>query len=195
MHVDVEFATFAPKDLTAITGLSPAMQRDWRRAGHLPSREAGWASFSLMDVCAIAVRKLIADAGLGPAFANTLLDGHNGHLLVASVRWWALEAQDVGDWLVGTEQAVADELMAADARDHFAVIQAITGLDPAQRLRAVTIDPIAGVVDTENFDAAADQEAIEFIVRLDVVGRRVSARAGRSLVKGVRAVDRDEAQI
>lgn len=191
MHFEVDFANFAPKDLTAITGLSPAMQRDWRRAGHMPSREAGWSSFSLMDVCAIALRKLIADAGLGPAFANILLDGDNGRQLVASVHWWALEAQDVEDWLADTDEALASELTAIDSEDHFGLINEITGIDPARRLRAITIDPIAGVINTDGIDADLGQEAIEFVVRLDVVGRRISARAGRSLVTSVRVVDRD----
>lgn len=182
MQLDVEFATFGPKDLTAITGLSPTMQRDWRRAGHLPARDAGWARFSLMDVCAVAVRKVLADAGLGPMFGKTLLDGPSGQALIASVLWWSLEAQDVGEWLVGAEPRLASEVRAFDEHDHFGMINAVTGLHPSDRLRVVTFNPITGLLAS---DTNADEEevAMTFTLRLDVIGRQIASRADRSLIK------------
>lgn len=188
MQFEVEFATFGPKDLMAVTGLTPVMQRDWRRAGHLPAREGGWAKFSLLDVCAVAVRKVVADAGLGPAFGKTLLDGPSGPVLVASVMWWALEAQDVNDWLVDLDEALAGEVRALDAKDHFGLIYGVTGIDPSSRLRVIAVDPHSGVLTSQTEgDPAGDEDlAIALIIRLDTIGRQLATRAERSLITVLR---------
>ncbi|MNQ42152.1 hypothetical protein D3C85_558500 [compost metagenome] len=186
MKFDVEFATFAPKDITAITGLSAAMQRDWRRAGHLPARQHGWATFTLNDVSMIALRKIIADAGLGPAFAKIIFDAPAAAQIVASVNWWALEAQDVHDWLVGADQALVDEVLRFDAHDHFGLIDQVCDFSRPERLRTVQIDPIAGELDLDQLQSdvsAPEEPAITLTLRLDLIGQQVAARTRRSLVK------------
>lgn len=60
------YREFTPSEAAAATGVSTALQRDWRhpRRGVLPEREAGgWARFTLNDVIQMAVLKAFSDAG------------------------------------------------------------------------------------------------------------------------------------
>lgn len=55
---------FSPAEVEAITGVSTALQRDWRRRGILPANNEGkWTRFSLRDLIEIMVLKTFADAG------------------------------------------------------------------------------------------------------------------------------------
>lgn len=55
---------FTASEVDAITGVSPSLQRNWRRYGYLPENEGGkWTRYSLDWVIRIAVMKLLSDAG------------------------------------------------------------------------------------------------------------------------------------
>lgn len=55
---------FAPKEAAEITGVSVALQRDWRRRKVLPEKkEAGWAKFKLADIIEMLVMKSFSEAG------------------------------------------------------------------------------------------------------------------------------------
>ena len=56
---------FTPKEASVISGVSPNLQRDWRRRGLLPEkRQEGWASFSLTDVIQLTVMKAFSDSSI-----------------------------------------------------------------------------------------------------------------------------------
>ena len=63
----VALNTFSPGELEAATGLTGDLQRVWRRRGHLPTRDAGRASFDAREVAAIAVRYELARLGIAPS--------------------------------------------------------------------------------------------------------------------------------
>jgi DNA-binding transcriptional MerR regulator len=55
---------FSPGEAAKITGVSTALQRDWRRREIIPEREsAGWTKFTLEDVIEMTVLKVFSDAG------------------------------------------------------------------------------------------------------------------------------------
>lgn len=69
---------FMAGEAEAVTGVSTALQRDWRRRGLLPETEPGtWARFNLTDIIEMLVMKIGADAGLYVAdaklFASTAI--------------------------------------------------------------------------------------------------------------------------
>lgn len=56
---------FSPSEASAITGVSVALQRDWRRRGILPENPSGkWTRFSVAHVIEMCVMKLFSDAGV-----------------------------------------------------------------------------------------------------------------------------------
>lgn len=58
---------FTPAEAAAITGVSTALQRDWRRREVIkgePNPEGKWTRWSLTDVISLSVMKLLSDAGM-----------------------------------------------------------------------------------------------------------------------------------
>lgn len=185
MNFVPQFRSFTPKDLTSITGLSPTMQRDWRRNGYLPPRESGWSSFDLEEVSKVALLKVLADAGLGPGFGNDVISGDVGRAIVRSIGWWVVEAEEAEAWVGDLTPSTASEVLALDADDHFALVSRVTGLDVAERLQAVQIDPIKRTI-FAGIGAGADEAPIGLIsltVRLDALGQQIAQRVGKGVLK------------
>lgn len=62
-QVSIIAREFTPAETAVITGVSVTLQRDWRRRGILPERQAdGWSKFSLNDVIKLYVLKFFSDA-------------------------------------------------------------------------------------------------------------------------------------
>src|SRR3546814_17287535 len=56
---------FSPAEAAEITGVSTALQRDWRRRGILPENADGkWTRWDLNDIIKLSVMKLLSDAGI-----------------------------------------------------------------------------------------------------------------------------------
>ena len=71
-HPVFELTEFSPGDVAKITGLSPAMQRDWRRRGFVPSNEGARATFDPFEVASLLGMKLLADQKIGPAATSAI---------------------------------------------------------------------------------------------------------------------------
>jgi hypothetical protein len=64
---------FTPKEAGLVSGVSPALQRDWRRRGVLPPREdQGWSSFDLSDVIKMTVMRAFSESGLSLKAAEVM---------------------------------------------------------------------------------------------------------------------------
>jgi len=66
-----------PRDFTAgeaavASGVSPALQRDWRRRGLLEEGSGGWVRYSLSEVCELAMMKAFSDGGVSVKSAGAL---------------------------------------------------------------------------------------------------------------------------
>lgn len=66
MTTNLTLTTFTPAEAEAITGVSTASQRDWRRHGYLAKRD-GHARFDAFDLARMLVIRLLSDRGIGPA--------------------------------------------------------------------------------------------------------------------------------
>lgn len=56
---------FTPAEAGEITGVSPTLQRDWRRRGILPENDgAKWTRWTLVDVIQLSVMKRLSDNGV-----------------------------------------------------------------------------------------------------------------------------------
>ncbi len=56
---------FTPAEAAKISGVSTALQRDWRRRGILPENSEGkWTRWDLSEVIRLCVMKLFSDAGI-----------------------------------------------------------------------------------------------------------------------------------
>lgn len=86
---------FTPAEAAACTGLSLAMQRDWRRHGHLPARSGGTASFGPRELAEMRLMVLMRQMGLGPSRSRGLAQGAAPSLvwltLVDHPSTWAVE--------------------------------------------------------------------------------------------------------
>lgn len=60
-----ELRLFTPAAAERITGVSVALQRDWRRRGILPQHE-GHARFKLFDLAELLFLRMMTDRGIGP---------------------------------------------------------------------------------------------------------------------------------
>lgn len=70
---DVELTYFTPAGTEQVTGLSTAMQRDWRKRGFLPQGD-GHARFAIFDLCRLFLLKRLSDRGVGPDKASAVVD-------------------------------------------------------------------------------------------------------------------------
>jgi len=66
---------FSPAEAAAITGVSTALQRDWRRREIVkgePNPEGKWTRWSLTDIIRLSVMKLFSDAGMEVSSTTTV---------------------------------------------------------------------------------------------------------------------------
>ena len=66
---------FTPAEAAAITGVSTALQRDWRRREVIkgnPNPEGKWTRWSLNDIVRLSVMKLFSDAGMEVSSTTTI---------------------------------------------------------------------------------------------------------------------------
>jgi hypothetical protein len=89
---------FTPGEAEKITGLSTAMQRDWRHRGFLPKNE-GHARFDAFGLAAMLVLKIFSDRGIGPQFAEKITE-----ITARSIVWHALSPPDMFEGDLDWEQ-------------------------------------------------------------------------------------------
>lgn len=65
METRITLTTFTPAEAEAITGISTALQRDWRRRGIFPKTD-GHARFDVFGLAKMLAMKMLSDRGVGP---------------------------------------------------------------------------------------------------------------------------------
>lgn len=73
MFATYTLSLFTPGEAERITGLSVAMQRDWRHRGFLPKTE-GHARFNVFDLASMLAMKLLSDRGVGPQASQAVAE-------------------------------------------------------------------------------------------------------------------------
>jgi hypothetical protein len=66
-NLKFEVVTFSPAEVESIAGVSPSLQRDWRRRKFLPKNAGRHARFDAYQLMEIWAMRALADRGIGPA--------------------------------------------------------------------------------------------------------------------------------
>lgn len=168
---------FTPREVERMTGLSTAMQRDWRKRGFLSSLQGKHARFTADEVAALFIMKLLADGGLGPAVSHRLAQpAARALLMYGTDTFAALEVE-------GPAEAV-DEYSKAYASDtaEWEIASGMKVEDLQRYLVFVGPDKLFTTNDLNSF-AAERRPGPMLILDLDDLGKKLAARAPRPLRK------------
>lgn len=134
---------FRPGEAEAITGLSTAMQRDYRRRGFLPKNE-GHARFNVFELAEMFMLKQLSDRGFWPEFFAPV-----AHLAAKGV---ALQALKFADAYEGTLELI--EGFCPVSQDPAGEVFRAYGIKPEYARYLVIwghINPVGGVMGDHNF--------------------------------------------
>lgn len=94
---------FSPSEAARVTGVSTALQRDWRRRGVIEGRSDGWNRFQLEDVISMAVMRAFTQSGISIETA-AVLSSLAILPVIATLSRWSDTAVFEGDTLPENEQ-------------------------------------------------------------------------------------------
>lgn len=173
--MSVKQAHFTPSELAAITGLSPEMQRVWRRRGQLPEGVGSPARFNATDAAELIVRYQLSRYGVSPSESADA-----GKRAAPLVLWFALLDADGACEVIGSEADVLSFLERFQEGHDLAA--GLAGA--ATRARYVWRadgDELEFVSDLQ--DAGEAGEFLSgFFIDLSHAGTRLAAVAGRPLM-------------
>lgn len=84
-RAEYTMTTFTPAEAERVTGVSTALQRDWRRHGYLPAGE-GHARFNGFDLAEMWALKLLSDRGIGPQQGCDVADWLSGGIMMHALQ-------------------------------------------------------------------------------------------------------------
>ena len=170
-------ALFTPAQAADMTGLSPAMQRNWRQAGHIAARTTETALFAPRELAAIRIMVVLRDVGLGPALSRSIAEQ-----AAPSVIWLAL-----GDH-PSTWNVAGDAEQAAAYRDRLEVhlgdwhLRTMAGLTGPAFTFGVARGKVVHLVHEINDEAFDADDEVESVVKLRAVAKRIALAAPYPLV-------------
>lgn len=167
---------FTPAQAAACTGLSPAMQRNWRQAGHIAGRTTEVALFGPRDLATIRIMVVLRDVGLGPALSRSIAEQ-----MVPSVLWLALVNYPT-TWSVAgdAEQAAAYRRQLELVGDFH--LRAMAGLAEDVFTFGIVRDKTVHLV-AEITDAAFDEDdEVERVIKLSAVAKRIALGTNQPLM-------------
>ena len=162
---------FTPAEAAACTGLSPAMQRNWRQAEHLPPRTTGVALFRPYDLAVIRLMVVLRDVGLGPALSRPVAEA-----AAPSVVWLAL-VDHPQTWTVAgpPEEAEAYRRRLEKIGDrHLRDMAGLTGRAFAYGVAQSGTVQFFSDIDGETFN---DEDEVESVIKLRAVAARIAREA------------------
>lgn len=80
------YATFKPREIEELTGISTSLQRDWRRRGLLQKKGGGWTKYDTEDLVNLTVAKVAIDRGMAASSALYISQAANFALLAYVLR-------------------------------------------------------------------------------------------------------------
>jgi hypothetical protein len=166
---------FTPAQAAACTGLSPAMQRNWRQAGHIAARTSEMALFSPRDLAAIRIMVVLRDVGLGPTLSRSIAEQ-----AAPSVIWIALSDYP-STWIVAGDAAQATEYRKRLESDD-SKLRSMAGLTgPAYTFGIAQAGKVelTSAINDDCFDA---DDEVESVVKLAAIARRIATSATQPLV-------------
>lgn len=174
-RMSVTRAHFTPSEVAEITGLSPEMQRVWRRRGQLPGGMRSPARFDATDAAELIVRYELSRYGVSPSESAAL-----GRRAAPMVLCFALLDADGACEVVGPEPEVSGFLERFENGHRLAA-----GLAGAKTLAKYVWradgDEVELVTDLQDAGMAGDFLS-GFFVDLSRAGTRLAEVAGRPLI-------------
>lgn len=168
---------FTPAQVAECTGLSTAMQRNWRKAGHLPQRTSGVALFDPAELAAIRLMIVMRSMGFGPSISRPLAES-----AAPSVVWLILSDYPE-TWEVAAVEGGADEFrdeleLAGDGH-----LRAMAKLKGAPNLIGVrTKSGLEFLTEQPDFQFDDDEE-IETIIKMRGVARHIALNLDRPMMR------------
>lgn len=166
---------FTPAQAAALTGLSPAMQRNWRQAGHLPARTTEVALFGPRDLAMIRLMVVLREVGLGPALSRPVAEE-----AAPSVVWLAL-ADHPETWAVAgpPDEAHAYRQRLENMGDrHLRDMAGLTGRAFAYGVAQGGAVQFFSEIDSETFN---EDDEVESVIKLGAIAARIAREATQPL--------------
>jgi hypothetical protein len=173
---------FTPGEAERITGISVALQRDWRRRGLLRPNEDGHARFHFVDLGELLFLKVVAERGIGPQQARAIASLAGG-----AIAYYALchDGAFEGDPVPGANPMNAAigaiRAVATDKVIHRAVPAPLfIWWADGTELWHVSLDRAIGTLAEEDIEKKLGGPVV--VVDQHILGGIMLARAGRPLV-------------
>lgn len=168
---------FSPADAERVTGVSVALQRDWRRRDLLPKNETGkWTSYDLGDIIKLSVMKAFADAGFSVQYVADMAG------MASLPTYAAIEALPGAVEIIGDE--ISDKLRTTilhagttrGARGRY-LVMASTGVGGKPQIgRVEDLEQVNNFLDDCNAINCA-------ILDFERLAQRIADRAGLPLIR------------
>lgn len=71
--VSLTLEQFTPAEAAQVTGVSPALQRDWRRRGLVVAKESAHARYSATELAELVLMREFSDEKLGPKLLRDIM--------------------------------------------------------------------------------------------------------------------------
>lgn len=160
---------FTPAQAAVCTGLSPAMQRNWRQAEHIAARTTEVALFGPQDLAAIRIMLVLRDVGLGPALSRPIAER-----AAPSVVWLIL-ATYPDAWVVA-----GDPEYAAAYRDRLDLdgdrhLQVMAGLTETPAIYGVAQGKTVHFFPELDETAFDEDDEVETVIKFGAVAKRIAA--------------------
>lgn len=165
---------FLPRELALATGLSTDLQRVWRRRGHLPEREEGFAQFNSVDVAAIAVRYELSRMGVAPGDTARV-----GEEIARLVLYFALLSDDcVASFRGGLRRLT---VMGAGYEEDDELALRVSGVQNRRRYLWTAQPPLMQLVDDMTPVMSVEQYPALLYLDLAVIGKKLAENSPKPL--------------
>jgi hypothetical protein len=170
---------FTPNEAERITGVSTALQRDWRRRKVIASKEDGrWTRWDLDDLIRLSVMKLFSEAGMDVSKTGTVA------AMAMMPTFAALARFDEAHEFAGDEISDDDKERilhgstprASDPAHSFGRYLASFGKDEMQVCRVTSLEQLADFM-------AEQQQAVFAVVDCHQVAAQIVERAGGPIIR------------
>ena len=167
-------ASYSPRELAQISGLSTDMQRVWRKRGQLPPLASGHARFQPTEVIEISIRYTLSKLGVALADVPPI-----GSLPIKAVIYHALLNSDGACELVGSAPEV--NLFVDEFEKDHGLAFALTGKPSCSNYLILDNDDRVRVLDDPR-DVFDGMGASIIAIDLQVIGRHLVERGRKAIM-------------
>jgi len=167
---------FTPAQTAACTGLSPAMQRNWRQAEHIAKRTTEMALFGPLDLATIRIMLVLRDVGLGPALSKPLAEK-----AAPSVIWLAL-SMFPNTWAVSGDAKQDKAIRDRMDRDSYRDLQVMAGLTEAPALYGIAQGKTVNLFTELDGSAFDEDDEVEAVIKFGAVAKHIARGLTQPLI-------------